>query len=52
MLTAQWHPPTPPSRWHTLGNSAVDGVLGHGAHSYGVIDFFTSGRARRAGRLL
>ena len=29
--------------WHTLGNSAVDGVLGKGAHSYGVIEFFTSG---------
>ena len=28
--------------WHTLGNSAVDGVLGKGAHSYGVIEFFTS----------
>ena len=29
--------------WHTLGNSAVDGVLRTGAHSYVVIEFFTSG---------
>ena len=29
--------------WHTLGNAAVSGVLSQGAHSYGVIEFFTSG---------
>ena len=29
--------------WHTLGNSAIDGVLRTGAHSYVVIEFFTAG---------
>ena len=28
--------------WHSLGNSAVDGVLAKGGHSYGVIEFITA----------
>ena len=29
--------------WHTLGNTAIDGVLAQGGHSYGVIEFVTCG---------
>mgnify|MGYP007000057003 len=29
--------------WHTLGNTAVDGVLAKGGLSYGVTEFFSAG---------